>query len=665
MATNQEKIDYLLSIKPEDTGPTNEEKKAYLLQQEQSSIQPKVMPQETEVPQVGRVEPSFVETLPFMDRGQIAEPQYNMTPSFGDKDFSELTENVFKSLDNIGLGAARTVGEITDTVMSKWLGEITSIPSAIAGVKFASKLPVGHPLLKGLSIITGSAGGSGIGQFFGELGEDVWNGTAVDYDSALKEGVNTAKWDIYGGLALGTLGTISKKALRLNGIESTDDAVKVGREILQKYGADLSWYQATGSNISSVMEGIGRVGLFGKETLDRSFKKQESALQQNLEELFTPTTIEDFGKNVQQVLTDSTQALRKEYSPQYDAIYESGKNIPIDLRQYNSDIVKRIEKASGARKNKKAPSSNSIINEVNSIVAGLDDITNMSMLNQNLIELRSLKRTGFEARTTVGNVGGNYANEQIKKLESIMGEAAQKLDPSLKGKLDFLNKNYAIATSKLKSKTMRIVAKKDPAKVGDWVYSNPAKHKEFMLFLGQARNLKTITKEQHMSILNDYRSGYMKKQIAEEAATTQSMSALAKKLRIAKNHENLASVLGHGMTNRFKNILSTAELTQKSVGAKLGLVIGGQQAAAAKGAVLATAAYTMSLPAVLALFTGPMAMAKAASTAKTMGEWLSINAGLKKAIDSGDVTKINVIIKRITQYAGEAEEPTESTGNEL
>ena len=63
--------------------------------------------------------------------------------------------------------------------------------------------------------------------------------------------------------------------------------------------------------------------------------------------------------------------------------------------------------------------------------------------------------------------------------------------------------------------------------------------------------------------------------------------------------------------------------------------------------------------------TGPMAMAKAASTAKTMGEWLSINAGLKKAIDSGDVAKINVVIKRITQYTGEANEPTESTGNEL
>ena len=191
MATNQEKIDYLLSLKPEETGPTNEEKKAYLLQQQQSAIQPEVIPQETEVPQVSQVEPSFVETLPFMDRGQIADPQYTMTPSFGDKDFSELTENVFKSLDNIGLGAARTAGEITDTVMSKWLGEITSIPSALAGAKFAAKLPVGHPALKGLSMLVTSAGGSGIGQFFGELGEDVWNGTAVDYDSALKEGV---KW---------------------------------------------------------------------------------------------------------------------------------------------------------------------------------------------------------------------------------------------------------------------------------------------------------------------------------------------------------------------------------------------------------------------------------------------------------------------------------------
>ena len=42
MATNQEKIDYLLSLKPEETGPSNEEKRAYLLQQQKNNVQPQV-----------------------------------------------------------------------------------------------------------------------------------------------------------------------------------------------------------------------------------------------------------------------------------------------------------------------------------------------------------------------------------------------------------------------------------------------------------------------------------------------------------------------------------------------------------------------------------------------------------------------------------------------
>ena len=32
---------------------------------------------------------------------------------------------------------------------------------------------------------------------------------------------------------------------------------------------------------------------------------------------------------------------------------------------------------------------------------------------------------------TSGKIGVNYANKQIKKLEEIMGQAAQKLDPAL------------------------------------------------------------------------------------------------------------------------------------------------------------------------------------------------------------------------------------------
>ena len=665
MATNQEKIDYLLSLKPQETGPSNAEKLAVVQGQSQATQAPVAQPQDIEATQAPVTQPtesSIFSNMPFMDRGQIAEPNYSMTPSFGEKSFSELTENVFKSLDNIGLGVARSVVGAGDEAASKYMGEIASIPTAYKGAQFVAKLATGHPLLKSLATIAGGAGGAGVGQFFGEVGEDVWNGTTIDYKNALDEGVTTAQWDIYGGLVLGSLGTISKKALRMNGIESTDDAVKTARTMLNKYGADLTWFQATGSNMSSVMEGIGRVGIYGKEIIDAAAKKQEVALQKNLEELMTDTSIQDFGSNVQKVLTDSKDNLRKEFSPQYEAIYEAGADIPINLTEYGKEVDKQIAKKAGARKDKKARSANPTVNDVNDIVTRLDDNTTMSGLNEVLKDLRSIKRAGFDLKTDAGSVGGGYANREIKKLEEIMGEAVQRLDPSLQGKLDFLNMNYQKAAGRLNSRTMRVVASKDPSDVGDWVYKNPTKHKEFMRFLGQARNNKAISKEEHKAILEDYRSGYIKKQIAEEGASVQAMSTLSKKLRIAKNSQNLQSVLGIGTTNRLKNILNTAELTQKHVGAKLGLVIGGQQAQTVKGMALATAGFTLSIPTMVGLFVGPASMAKAASSAKTLGEWLSINSGLKAAVDSGNDKKLGIVMRRLTQWTAESSEKPEYTG---
>lgn len=656
MATNQEKIDYLLSLKPQETGPSNVDKLAVV----QGQSQPPVEKPQDSVEQP--TESSIFSKLPFMDRGQVEEPNYTLTPSTGGKSFSKLTENVFKSLDNIGLGAARMAAETGDAAASEFMGEIASIPTAYKGAQFVAKLPIGHPLLKGLFTIAGGAGGAGVGQFFGEVGEDVWNGTTIDYKNALDEGATTAQWDIYGGLVLGPLGTISKKALRMNGIESTDDAVKTARALLNKYGADLTWFQATGSNMSSVMEGLGRTGIYGGEFLQEATKKQESALQKNLEELMTDTSIQDFGSNVQKILIDSKDNLRKEFAPQYETIYEAGADIPVNLTSYSKEVDSQIAKKAGARKNKKARSANPTVNDVNDIVTDLDENTTMSALNEVLKDLRSIKRAGFDLKTDAGNLGGGYANREIKKLEDIMETAVKKLDPSLQGKLEFLNTSYQKATSRLNSRTMRVVASKDPSDVGDWVYKNPDKHQEFMRFLGQARKSKSISKEEHSKILEDYRSGYIKKQIAEEGSTLGAMSALTKKLRIAKNSQNLQSVLGIGTTNRLKNILATAELTQKHVGAKLGLVVGGGQGNVLKGALLSGAGFTMGVPAAVGLFVAPITMAKAASSAKTLGEWLSINAGLKAAVDSGDTKKLGIVMRRLTQWTAESGEKPEYTG---
>jgi hypothetical protein len=563
-------------------------------------------------------------------------------------------EDVLQSFENANI-PMRQIQAIPNELMSEWLGEIASIPAAIKGAEFASKLPIGHPLLKGVAMVGAGAVSAGVGQVFGEIGEDVWKGTAVDYRKALEEGVETAKWDAAGGLVLGSLGTITKKALRTAGIESTDDAVKSARKLLQEYGADLTWYQTTGTKLSAIVEGIGLVGLGGKEILDTAIKKQENALEKQLSKFFTPTGSQEFGDNIINIMNDARSSLSKSYGSQYDAIYEAGAKIPVDLTKYNREIIDQIKSRAGARKTIGAAESNSFINEVNTVATDLIDVTNMADLNNTIKELKRIRRAADDAGGAVGREGRRYASKQIKSLEKVMGNSAQKLAPDLKKKLDFLNFNFAKAIGRLESRTMMTAVRRDPSEVGSWVYRNPDKAKDFMRFLGQARSLKTLDKAQYDKALSDYRSGYIKTLIREEGASLDDMVRLSHNLKKGKNREKLRSIVGLPVEKRLEAIMNAAELTQKRAAGKLSLIVASKQAESVKQLALIGSA-VVSPTAAITLLTGPLAMAKAASTSQTFGQWMKLNTGLKKAADSGDLKAVETITKRISQWASEEEE---------
>ena len=573
----------------------------------------------------------------------------------GEMSFDELTENVYKSFDNAGI-PMRQIQELPNEILSNWLGEITSMPAAIKGAEFGAKLPLGSPYLKGLSTLGFGAISAGAGQFFGELGEDVWTGSPLEYRKALEEGVNTAKWDAAGGLVLGSLGTISKKALRTAGIKSTDDAVNTARKLLKEYGADLTWYQTTGSKLSAIVEGIGLVGLGGREVLESAIKKQEVALQKQLDKFFTPTGSQEFGDNIINIMNNSRKNLSEAYSSQYDSIYAAGANIPVDLTNYNKAILNEIADRAGARKTVGAAESNTFINEVNTVVTDLVDVTNMSDLNNTLKELKRIQRASDDAGGTVGREGRRYASKQIKALNEIMDKSAEKLAPDLKKKLDFLNLNFAKAVNRLESRTMLTAVKRDPSELGALVYRNPDKAKDFMRFLGQARSLKTIDKTEYDKVLNDYRSGYIQTLIKEEGASLNDIVRLSSKLKKRKDREKLKAILGAPVEKRLQAVLNAAELTQKRAAGKLSLIVASQQAESVKAGLVGLTAYGAGVPTALTLIGSPLAMAKAASTSTTLGEWMKLNTSLKKAADSGDLKALETVTKRIAQWTSEDEE---------
>lgn len=562
------------------------------------------------------------------------------------------TEAVYKSFENIGI-PMRTIQEMPNKVMSEWMGEIASIPAALKGAEFAAKLPIGHPLLKTLAIAATSATSAGIAQAFGELGEDVWQGKPADYRNALEEGVRTAKWDAAGGLVIKGVGFVSRKALATAGIKDKDDAVTAARELLQKYGADLTWFQTTGSKLSSTVEGIARAGIGGTEMLKKVGEKQLDALSQHLNKFFTDTSKDsasNLGIGIKQIYEDSLSNLSKSVGPRYTAIYEASESIPVNLREYTEGVYAQVKRAGGARKDPFAKSANKFVNDVNDIVMNLKPATNMADLNTNISQLKAIKRAGNDRLAgEEGRAGAAYAEKEIKKLNGILDNATEKLAPDLKKQLDALNKEYAIVKSRLSSETMKTAIRKDPSQVAKWAYGNPDKTKDFYKFMAQARNSKAITPEKYKEVIADFKSSYVETLLKSEGASLQDMAKLGDKLGKSAERNQLKTVLGRADSNRLMSVLKVAKMTSDRANSRFSLVVGSQQMTNLKQLALGGLAYADPMTALMVL-TSPMALAKAASSAKTMGEWLTHNQKMRNLMREADEGELGLMSNRIAQW---------------
>ena len=638
MATNQEKIDYLLSLEPQDTGPTNEQKQEYLKQQSLTPQVPEVQTQPQFTPEV--VPEAVVETDA---DGEEVSPSDN------------LNVNIYTAMARAGVYVKDSLQGADEALMSKWQGEIASIPSAMKGAELAAKLPVGHPLLKVLTIAAGSAVGAGVGTFMGELGEDVYNGTPLEYTKAFEEGVTTAKWDAAGGLVLKGIGTLTSKALRSAGITSTGDAVTAARELLQKHGTDLSWYQATGSTLSSVVEGIAVVGIGGRKILDDAFKGREVALKQELDTFLDKTTPAIFGRNLTNIVKESNKVLRETFNPQYTRIYEQGKDIPVYALSYNNKIQKQIAARHGAEKAATAREPNGLISSANGVLTNLKQITNVADLSDTIKKLNRIKRQAEDVGRTVegketGSSAASYIGKEIKELRGLLGEASKKLKPELQEELKYLDLTYARQKSLLHSQTMKEVMTKDPSEMGTYVYNNPESAGDFMRFLGASRKQGVLTKEGHTKALNEYRTGYVKTLLKTEGDGTSvpEMAALYSKLRGTKELANLKAVLGGPQSNRLLTVLKTADIVKDHEAGMFGLMMASNTSKAAQG----VAAFSMGgFAGMGALLVAPQALARAAGSARTMGQWLSLTRMYRSTAKDSNRQAIAMATKRILEWS--------------
>tara|TARA_R110000796_G_scaffold209451_1_gene325773 strand:+ start:1186 stop:3294 length:2109 start_codon:yes stop_codon:yes gene_type:complete len=625
------------------TEPTVDDMRASLIAQQQ----PQELQQVTSVPEAVSVPTPIVE-----------EASQDVTTDSDGEEVSpsqNLNVQIYTAMARAGAFANNKLQGADEALMSKWQGEIASMPFAMKGAELAAKLPVGHPLLKTLTIAAGSATGALVGTFMGELGEDVYNGTPLEYTEAFEAGVETAKWDAAGGLIIKGIGTLSSKALRSAGITSTGEAVIAARELLQKHGTDLSWFQATGSTLSSLVEGISVVAIGGRKILDDAFAERELALKQELDTFLSGSTPAVFGQHLTEIVKKSNKTLRETFNPQYARIYEQGKDIPVYALTYNRKIQGQIAARTGAEKIATAKEPNAIINQSQNILTNLKQITNVGDLSETIKKLNALKRQAGDVSKTVegkatGSAAESYINKEIKELREMLGDASKKMKPELKKELDFLDLTYARQKQLLHSQTMKKVMSENPSAMGAYVHSTPEAAGEFMRFLGNARKQGSLTKEGHTKILEEYRSGYIKSILKTEGdgTTVANMATLYSKLGDVKELAQMKAVLGGPQSKRLMTVLKTADIVKDSEAGKFGLMYASNASTAIQGAAALTAGGITGLA---ALLIAPQALARAAGSARTMGQWLSLTRLYKATAKDGDRAAIAMATKRILEWS--------------
>ena len=658
-----------LAVQPKDTSestvtlnkePTLEEMRASLIAQQEQQVSPvQALSDVTNVAaQVQKVAPVVPVDLD-SDLG-VATPTdadgEEITPSKG------LSIDIYTAMANAGVNIYSQSQEAGDALMSKWQGEIASIPGAIKGAEFAAKLPIGDIRLKALATLLGSAGGAGVTTFFGELGEDAYNGTPLEYKEALEAGATTAAWDAGGGLVLKGIGTITSTALRSAGITSTGDAVKAARELLQRHGTDLSWHQATGSTLSSLVEGIAVVGIGGKKILDDAFKGREAALKQELDTFLSGGNQQQFGKGLVNIVKKTNKVLRETFNPQYTRIYEQGRDIPVYALSYNNKIQKQIAARHGAEKAGSAVEPNKLIKGANGVLTNLKKITNVAELSSTIKKLNFIKRQADDLGKTVegketGASAVAYINAEIKELKSMLAEASKKLKPELKSELDLLDLTYARQKQLLQSQTMKKIMTEKPSEMGALVYNSPETAGDFMRFLGAARKQGVLTKAGHKKVLEEYRSGYIKTllKVEGDGASVSDMAGLYSTLRGTKELAQLKSVLGGPQANRLLTVLKTANIVKQHEAGKFGLMMASGLSKSAQAAAAFTVGGYTGLG---ALLIAPQALARAAGSARTLGQWLSLTRMYKATKSKGNRDSIALATKRITQWVNADPEDT-------
>ena len=589
------------------------------------------------------------ETAPYPQ--QVLTPQeiLDKTPTVG----GVISEEFNRFTDSYG----------PTRVAKDFIADAASVKGSVegyrAGKAFTEVLGIKHPVAKTAIIAGTSAVSVGLHQFAGEIVEGVVKGEEFNFEDASNQSIESAAWDAGGNLVLGTFGVVSRKAIKMSGIDMSD-AKKAAQAIFAKYGTTLTRYQVKGTMGSRIIESASKLGLDFLSSVRKVGEKQQKALATELDLMLSGVTGVETGKRIIGAHTAALKNISTEYGEVLKAVLAKAPTDKISLKGFIGWNKANRIKGAGAQKLKQAVETNDFKTKVNSLTTNLRQSANFEQISTTLSKLGDVAR---EAKSRGDRAGYQYAIAVRDQLEGVMDDAAHKLGPQFKAEYDGLRGWYKESIGKLNSTVMEKAVKLDPSALGEYLARSPESVAGFKTFLGESINRGVLTKKEAVGALNEIRKGYLNT-LVKEGATSGEIVSLGNKLRVKKERELAIKVLGAPQYKRLMDILDTVKLVTKDVdGAqKFGLMAAAKTSTAARTAITLGAGAgvgAMSLPAALVILTAPTVLGKIAVSVPKAKQWTKLAEFIYKAQRAGDKEMTRVAISRYNVFMNELDQEEE------
>lgn len=423
--------------------------------------------------------------------------------------------------------------------------------------------------------------GSTVGTAVGTAGERALEGDLFTAEGAKQMAGNLAEnavWDLGGNLVVRTGGKVFRLAKDKLGFGKSDipDANVAAQKFLSERGATLTIGQLTEQSGENLIESVVREGSGAGQ-----FRKQVEGVKQAigqgrkefLDSLNTSDTFQNAlkaaedpsvpaGEAIKQGIKSADEELSKLVSPFYEKLDQRAGNIIVDIAPLKKMAQARVESFKnlpGVIDPTEAKVLDTILNQSDTI-SFADAHKLRSAFKSSARDLKNSAQPS-SAGEAAYNRFGNAIDEPMDKAFTNLEKSAEK-DKALALKAEYENtkKIYKESIDSLYSDTMQEVLKKNPERVGEYLFSDGNVQQIRDLHKAAAK-MQTLGAKDAMgnpitstNVLDQIRYGYVNKNLR----TPEDFAAFNSRIKEDSNFKKTFDKLFSGEQKTFLETMATA-----------------------------------------------------------------------------------------------------------